>query len=199
MSRRLALLLVGCLLMGAVAPAAAQRPGRDEARRARVERVFSGAPPSFRSWVEALPPEQRRPLMRRLGRMPEQRREHLFRRWEGSDDAERERFKRFFERRAARRGERAFPRHFEALPPESRERLEPLVKRWRGMEPSERRRMRRRLEHFRALPEDEQEALIERRFGSRPPEERARILESLREASRALPKTRPPPPVPPAD
>jgi hypothetical protein len=65
------------------------------------------------------------------------------------------------------------------------------------MEPGERRRMRERLERFRTLAPDEQEALIERRFSGKSPEERARILEALRDASRALPE-RPPPEEPPA-
>jgi hypothetical protein len=48
--------------------------------------------------------------------------------------------------------------------------------------------MRERLERFRTLSPEDQEALIERRFQARSPAERARILESLREASKALPE-----------
>jgi hypothetical protein len=86
------------------------------------------------------------------------------------------------------------------MPPESRERLAPLVRRWREMGPDDRRRMRRRLERFGTLSPEAQQALVDRRFGARPPEERARILEALRNASRALPE-RPPPdaPAPGAD
>jgi hypothetical protein len=50
--------------------------------------------------------------------------------------------------------------------------------------------MRQRLERFRTLAPAEQESLIERKFGGRSPEERARSLESLREASKALPPPR---------
>ncbi len=74
------------------------------------------------------------------------------------------------------------------MSPESREKLAPLVRRWRGMGPLERRRMRQRLERFRTLAPEDQQALIDKRFAERPPEERARILESLREASKALPE-----------
>ncbi len=185
--------LLGVLLLVlATLPAEAQPRDRDAAGRARAERAAAEAPPSFRAWVEGLPAEQRRPLVRRLRRMPERRREHLFRRWDHADEAERERFKRFLEERTrGSRSEASRPRtpmrRFEQLPPASRERIAPLLERWRGMEPSERRRMRHRLERFRTLSDEQQEALIERRFGSRSAEERARILESLREASRALP------------
>jgi len=74
------------------------------------------------------------------------------------------------------------------MSPESREKLAPLVRRWRDMGPLERRRMRLRLERFRMLAPEDQQALIDKRFAERSPEERARILESLREASKALPE-----------
>jgi hypothetical protein len=83
----------------------------------------------------------------------------------------------------------------ERMSPESRERLTPLVRRWRDMEPAERRRMRQRLERFRTLSAGDQQALVERRFESRPHAERQRILESLREASQAL-RPRPGPDAP---
>ena len=73
------------------------------------------------------------------------------------------------------------------MSPESREQLAPLVRRWRDMGPADRRRMRQRLERFRMLAPEDQQALIDKRFAERSPEERARILESLREASKALP------------
>lgn len=209
-------LLIAVLIVLAALPAMAQRRERAEMEAAR-EQAFSEAPPSFRAWVEGLPPDQRRPLVRRLRRMPEHRREHLFNRWDRADEPQRDRFKRSLEERAAkgarsfeagdaqsrRRREdaprwrgRPFPRRLDELPPASRERIAPLVERWRGMKPRERRRMRHRLERFGTLAEDEQEALIEERFSKRPAEERSRILESLREASRALPQTDPmPPPV----
>jgi hypothetical protein len=56
------------------------------------------------------------------------------------------------------------------------------------MEPDERRRMRERLERFRQLAPEDQQALIDKKFAAKPPEERARILESLRDAAGALPE-----------
>jgi hypothetical protein len=76
---------------------------------------------------------------------------------------------------------------FEQMTPESREKLAPLVRRWRGMGPDDRRRMRQRLERFRMLAPEDQQALIDKKYATKSPEERARILESLREASQALP------------
>jgi hypothetical protein len=195
-------------------PAAAQHPERAEMEAAQ-EQAFAEAPASFRAWVESLPADQQRPLVRRLRRMPEHRREHLFSRWDRADDAQRDRFKRTLEERATkrdrpfRRGDaqsrrrredaprgpgRAFLRRLDDLPPASRERIAPQVERWRGMKPAERSRMRHRLERFGTLDEAAQQALIEERFSERSPEERARILESMREASRALPKRDPRPP-----
>jgi hypothetical protein len=210
----LAQALVAVAIVLASVPAAAQRPERAHSEAAQ-EQALSEAPASLRAWVEDLPAEQRRSMERRLRRMPEHRREHLFSRWDRADDAQRDRFKRRLEERATkrdrpfRRGDpqsrrrredaprgrgRDFMRRLDDLPPASRERMAPLVERWRGMKPAERRRMRRRLESFRTLDEAEQQALIEERFSERSPEERDRILESLREASRALPKRDPRPP-----
>jgi hypothetical protein len=182
----------GCalaLLVLLLASPAAAQPG---------DRALESAPPSFREWVESLPEGQRGPVLRRLGNMPEHRRNRVFQRWEAMEEAERREFQGFLEERAAARergeppppwrgGERPFRRRLEQMPPESREKLAPLVRRWRDMEPAERRRMRERLERFRTLSPEDQEALIERRFSAKSPEERARILESLREASKALP------------
>ena len=194
MSRRLepiyrALLLV--LLLGS--PSAAQPEG-GEAASSHAERALEQAPPSFREWVEGLPAGQRQPVMRRLENMPAHRRDRLFQRWEALDEGERRELQAGLEERAAAR-ERGEPplspaerrRRFEELSPESQEKLAPLVRRWRGMGPGERRRMRERLERFRMLAPEDQEALIEKRFSAKSPEERARILESLREASKALP------------
>lgn len=105
------------------------------------------------------------------------------------EEGERREFQAFLEERAAarERGERPFRSRLEELPPQSREKVAPLVHRWCDMEPAERRRMRQRLERFRTLSPEEREALIGRRFQARSREERARILESLREASKALP------------
>jgi len=210
MNLRPAQLLAAVLIALAAVPAMAQRGERPGMEAAQGEPAFAEAPPSFRAWVEGLPPDQRRPLLRRLRSMPDQRREHLFRRWDRADDAQRDRFKRSLEERAAK-GPRSFqggdaqsrrpredaprwrgrpiPRRLDELSPASRERMAPLVERWRGMRPGERRRMRHRLERFGTLTHDEQEALIEGRFSDRSAEERAGILESLREASRALLRT----------
>ena len=178
------------------------------------DRALERAPASFREWVESLPEERRRPLLRRLGDMPEHRRSRVFHRWEALEEGERRELQARLEERAAalehgaavrprNGGERPFRRRMEQLPPESREKLAPLVRRWRGMEPAERRRMRERLERFRTLSPEDQEALIERRFQAKSPEERARVLESLREASQALPErplldAPPEPPIAPA-
>lgn len=146
------------------------------------------APPSFKTWVEGLPEDQRRPLLRRLDGMPAQRRQLMFRRWESMEPAERREFQTSLEQRAQarQRGERP-PRRFDRLSPESKQRLGPLVQRWRGMQPAERGRMRQRLERFRTLEPEAQKALIDKKFEAKSPEERERILESLREASKALP------------
>ena len=185
------------LAISLVEPAAAQPGERSERARSR-ERALEQAPASFQEWVESLPEGQRRPVLRRLGNMPPHRRNRMFHRWEAMEEGERREFQAFLEERAEARergdharpragGERPFRRRLEQMPPESREKLAPLVRRWRDMEPAERRRMRQRLERFRMLSPEDQEALIEKRFEAKSPAERARILESLREASKALP------------
>lgn len=175
------------LLVLLIVESAAAQPG---------ERALEQAPPSLREWVESLPEGQRRPVLRRLGNMPTHRRNTLFQRWEAMEEGERRKFQAFLEERAEARergdsarsragGERP-PRRIDQLSPESREKLAPLVRRWRGMEPAERHRMRQRLERFRTLSPEDQQALIEKRFSEKSPEQRERILESLREASKAL-------------
>jgi hypothetical protein len=147
-------------------------------------RALERAPASFRAWLESLPEGQQRMAERRIGAMPEHRRHQLFQRWEALEEGERRAFQqRMVER--LERGER-MRSQLEQMPPEKREKLAPLVRRWRDMGPADRRRMRMRLERFRTLSPKDQEALIERRFENNSPEERARILESLREASKAL-------------
>jgi len=153
-----------------------------------AEDPLQQAPPSFKEWVEGLPEGQREQALRRLGAMPAMRRDRMFRRWEAMDEGQRKRFQALLEERvqAIERGEPP-PRRLEHLSPESRQKLAPLVRRWRGMGPGERLRMRQRLERFRMLSPADQQALIDKRFAQKSPEERARILESLREASKALP------------
>ncbi len=183
LSRALAWLLLALPVL--LAGAAAGQP---------AAHALEQAPPSLREWVESLPEGQQRPILRRLGNMPAHRRNTIFRRWDALAEGERRKLQAFLEERAdaRERGEPALSREerrrrLEELSPESREKQAKLVRRWRDMEPGERRRMRERLERFRTLAPDEQEALIERRFSGKSPEERERILEALREASRALP------------
>jgi Skp family chaperone for outer membrane proteins len=163
---------------------------------ARAEsHVLEQAPASFRSWVESLPEAQQQAALRRLDEMPDRRRTRLFQRWDALDESQRrtleqrmlERLERGDSARSQAGGERAEQR-LQQMSPESKEKLAPLVRRWRDMGPLERRRMRQRLERFRMLAPEDQQALIDKRFAERSPEERARILESLREASKALPE-----------
>jgi len=172
LARRLAsALLALVLLCGAGAAGAAPRG---------LER----APESFRTWLESLPEGQRRTALRKLGDMPTHRRNRLFHRWEALEEGER----RALEQRMLERIERgdSARQRLERMTPESREKLAPLVRRWRGMGPDDRRRMRQRLERFRTLAPEDQQALIDKKYSTKSPEERARILESLREASQAL-------------
>jgi len=157
-------------------------------------RGLEHAPESLRSWIESLPEAQQRAALRRLDDMPEQRRSRIFERWQALGEDER----RQFEERLKGRLERAehSRSRLDELSPESREKLAPLLRRWHDMAPAERRRMRRRLEHFRTLAPADQQALIDRRFAAKSPEERERILEALREAARSLPP-RPPLGAPP--
>ena len=145
---------------------------------------LEGAPDSFRSWIASLPEDQQRIALRRLGDMPSQRRQRLFMRWESLAEGER----RVFEQRMLERLEQGVrvQQRLQAMSPESRAQLVPLMRRWREMGPLERRRMRLRLERFRALSPEAQQALIEKRFAAKSPEQRERILEALREASKAL-------------
>jgi hypothetical protein len=190
-------LACGLLAISLVELAAAQPGERGDSARSR-DRALEQAPPSFQEWVESLPEGQRAPVLRRLSNMPPHRRNRMFHRWEAMEEGERRKFQAFLEERAEarERGDSARPeaggarlprRRLEQLSPESREKLAPLVRRWRDMEPGERRRMRQRLERFRMLSPEDQEAMIEKKFEAKSPEKRARILESLREASKALP------------
>lgn len=174
LARRLAPALLALVLLCGAGVAGAEPRG--------LER----APESFKTWLESLPEGQRRSALRRLGDMPTQRRNRLFHRWEALEEGERRAFEQRMVGRLENR-EQARER-LERMSPESREKLAPLVRRWRGMDPDDRRRMRQRLERFRTLAPEDQQALIDRRFSAKSPEERARILESLREASEALPE-----------
>jgi len=183
--RRTALLLAFALLVGAEAASAGPRG---------LER----APESFRAWIESLPEGQQRAALRRLGDMPTQRRNRLFHRWEALEEGERRAFEqRMLDRLEWRESQQQRPGRMSPesqqqrplrMSPESREKLAPLVRRWRDMGPTDRRRMRQRLERFRTLSPEDQQALIDRKFAAKSPEERTRILESLRDASEALPR-----------
>jgi len=146
------------------------------------------APASFRSWVESLPEPQRQHALRRLETMPPFRRGRLYQRWDALDAGQRQQLQQRMLERLERfeRGERPPPTPLEPQSPDANQKLAPLVRRWRDMGPMERRRMRMRLERFGTLAPADQQALIDKRFPNRPPEERAHILESLREASKAL-------------
>jgi hypothetical protein len=72
------------------------------------------------------------------------------------------------------------------LSPEERRAYFARAQDWRGMDASERRSMRARLEKFGGMTESEQQALVDEKFGRSSPEQRARILEQLREASRQM-------------
>jgi hypothetical protein len=134
---------------------------------ARLER--EAVPDSLRGWVRELPPRERRAALRRLRRMDPERREAFVQRFESMSDDERARLRERLGSAAEARGERP-------------ERFERNRRAWSEMDDAERERMRERLRRFQALAPDEQEALVERRFTERSPEERARILERMRRA-----------------
>ena len=182
-----------------VAPRAAaqrERTGqRIERIRADRTRILRQAPPDFETWSRDLSLAQRHQLDRRLRRMPDFQRERFFREWSRMSIHERREL-------AGRMAIGAEARHRRELPPrlrtpEMRERLEHMspeqrrgffarAQAWRELEPGERGRMRARLTRFGALNESEQQALIEAKFKRNSPEERARILHELREASREM-------------
>jgi hypothetical protein len=234
------LLALGIAALAAVAGApvevSAQPPGSTPlAEGSRAPE----APESLRRFVLDLPPEERRPAIRRLRRMDPERRANFFERWEGGSEAERlelweslqtelaergageprpvlpselrEEFRGMSagEREQAREVLRALPlerrarlrraiRRWDELTPEQREkvrghaqrlrrlseerreRIERNLRIWQEMDRADRERMRRRLERFRSLPAWQQEALVDERFGNRTAEQRARILDRLR-------------------
>jgi hypothetical protein len=168
------------------------------ARPSQIERrapVLRGAPPGFERWLRELRPIEQRALHRRLRRMPAAQRDELFRRWERTSVSERRELMQTIGPRIERRRERTLPLRLRT--PEMRDRIEQMsledrqrffarVRDWRAMAPAERHRMRARLESFGALSEADQRALVEQKFAQRKPEERAKILRDLREASQQL-------------
>ncbi len=155
-------------------------------------RVLDQAPPSFVRHAQGLRPFQRRVLERRLRRMPESQRQRVFRDWERMSLRERDQVVESFIRGVEGRRRRELPLRLRT--PEMRERLLRMTpeersaffaraEEWRGMDAGERTRMRARLAKFGELSEPEQQALIDAKFARKSPEERARILHDLREAS----------------
>lgn len=112
--------------------------------------------------------EQAREVLRALPAHKRARIRRAIRRWDELTPGQREEV-----RRRAQRLRR--------LSEDRRERIERNLTIWQEMDRADRERMRRRLERFRSLPAWQQEALIEERFGDRTAEERARILERLRD------------------
>ena len=179
--------------------------------RGRLRRV---EPPGFARWMREMGPAQRRQLERRLQSMPMPQRERFFRDWRRLSREERRAFSDRLTPGEARRRELP-PRlrtpqmreRLEAMSPEQRRAFAARARDWSEMRPGERLRMRSRLERFGALSADDQQRLVEERFGRRGPEERARILRELRAASQQMQQRRDgrgegaaapaPPPAPP--
>ncbi len=164
-------------------------PGSRSFRR----RVLEQAPPSFVRHTRDLRPVQRRVLERRLRRMSEPQRQRVYRNWERMTPGERDVVVESFIRGVEVRRHRELPLRLRT--PEMRERLSRMspeerqgflarARDWRAMDAGERRQMRARLAKFGALSEPEQQALVDAKFARKSPEERARILRDLREASR---------------
>lgn len=179
---RLAPALVAGLvaLAGLTTPAHAQDPGARE----------RGLPASVRSWIQDLPPDLRAPARERLRRMPERRRRAFVHRFERMSEGQRAELAERLVERHRRWSDHALGKRFLEMTPRERRRFRAHQERWREMPAAERQVMRQRLERFRALSPVEQETLVERSFPDAGPAERARKLEQLRAASRALP---PPP------
>lgn len=202
--------LVALTLFSANAPARSDEPqaetrgvGTPEPRasgvRVRpVERrgpMLRNAPPGFDVWARELRPVHRRALSRQLRRMPAQRQDEFFRRWERMSVSERRELSETLALRGERRRSRELPprlatpemrERLEQMSPQERERFFARVRDWRDMKPTERHSMRARLAKFGALPDSEQHALVENKFARKSPEERAKILRDLREASQQM-------------
>ncbi len=177
---------------------------RQRIERARAERgvILREAPPGFERWARELPPVQRRRLDRRLRTMPETQRERFFRDWGRMSLREREELADRIVAPAEVRRRRELParlrtpemrERFAKMSPEERRDFFTRARAWRELDAGERHRMRARLGKFGELSPDAQRALVEQKFARRSPEERARILAQLREASqqmRALRETR---------
>ncbi|HEY8120720.1 MAG TPA: DUF3106 domain-containing protein [Myxococcota bacterium] len=172
-----------------------ERTQQIERVRGERSRIIRQAPTGFDGWMRDLPPLHQRQLGRRLHRMPEAQRERFFREWSHMSLQDRRALADRIASTSEARRARELPPHLRT--PEMRERLERMspeerrayfarAQDWRGMDASERRSMRARLEKFGGMTEGEQQALVDQKFERSSPEQRARILQQLREASRQL-------------
>lgn len=208
MKRRLAafarLWLLALALLASGGPLLAQErrdPGSGETgaeRGPRIERRQprrDQAPPELLRSLEGLQPFERRALRRHIQRMPEWRRQELYQRWNQLDESERAEALTELRGRAERRAARQLPprlrtpemrERLERMSPEERDRFFERVHKWRQMSRADRQRMRGRLEAFGALDAEAQRKLVDEKFRAKGEEERARILQSLREASGQL-------------
>ena len=202
---------VALALLSVGEPALAQEPQPDtrasapneprEGVRVRpIERrgplLRKARPLAFDQWARDLHPANRRALARQLRRMPAPQQERFYRGWERMSLSERREFADTLGLRSQRRHPRELPPRLrtpemrdrlEQMSPKERQRFFARARDWREMKPAERHRMRARLAKFGALSEPEQSALVEKKFARRTPEERAKILRDLREASQQLP------------
>lgn len=182
-----------------IAPSAGtpRERARQRIERVRAERgaLLRAAPPGFERWARELPPVQRRRLERRLRTMPETQRDRFFRDWSRMSLRERGELTDRIVAPGELRRRRELPPRLRT--PEMRERLGRMspeerrdfftrARAWREMDAGERQRMRARLGKFGTLSPDAQRELVEQKFARRSPEERARILAQLREASQQM-------------
>ena len=188
--------MAALLRLVAVPPAFGQRrdaPG--------VQELRDSAPPSLREWIEGLPEAQRRAAVRRLRNMPAKRRARFFQRWDAMDDVERKHFQQRMEnrRRAAQERDARAPRdrdrpandrqalrdRVKEMTPKERRAFQRQLREWNQLDTKKKDGMRRRLKGFRRLSAEDQERMVEERFRGRSAEERRKILEGLRAASRS--------------
>ena len=180
--------------------ASAPNEPREGARVRPIERrgplLRKARPLAFDQWARELHPAHRRALARQLRRMPAPQQDQFFRGWERMSTRERREFADTLGLRAERRHQRELPPRLrtpemrdrlEQMSPQERQRFFARARDWREMKPAERHRMRARLAKFGALSDPEQSALVEKKFARRTPEERAKILRDLREASQQRP------------
>jgi hypothetical protein len=177
----------------------ATTPGGERARSARLEqlrerrrRAIEQAPPSLVRHARDLRPTDRRALERSLRRMSEPQRQRFYREWERMSPRERSAAVNGFAMRVEARRTRELPVRLRTpemrervarMTPEERQDFAARAQTWREMDADERLRMRARLARFGELTEEEQQALVDEKFARKSPEERARILHQLREAS----------------